>query len=137
MFQFFHLKSLPPLQSVPNSACAFLYFDECAICIVVAKILCRFYVMEYLFAYFDRRTHVHSILNEIMSRHICCCSLNVVQPLLLNILGPYVFAYNRANTRTYLTFPNYEFGKGQHAFYPMKLSRFREKVRFVRNTKIS
>ena len=23
-----------------------------------------------------------------------------------------------------LTFPNYEFGKGQYAFYPMKLSRF-------------
>ena len=36
-----------------------------------------------------------------------------------------------------LTFFNYEFGKGQKAFYPMKLSRFGEKIKFVRNTKIS
>ena len=26
-----------------------------------------------------------------------------------------------------LTFPNYEFGKGRYAFYPMKLSRFANK----------
>ena len=50
-----------------------------------------------------------------------------------------VFAFNRANTRTSvlknLTFPNYEFGKGPYAFYPMKLSRFRvKKINFVRNT---
>ena len=25
------------------------------------------------------------------------------------------------------TFPNYDFGKGQYAFYPVKLSRFAEK----------
>ena len=29
--------------------------------------------------------------------------------------------------RKNLTFPNYEFGKGQYGFNPMKLSRFREK----------
>ena len=43
----------------------------------------------------------------------------------------HVFAYNGANTRTSvlkknLTFPNYELGKGQYAFYHMKLSRFSE-----------
>ena len=36
-----------------------------------------------------------------------------------------------------LTFPNYKFGKGQYAFYPIKLSRFAEKIKFVRNTQIS
>ena len=48
----------------------------------------------------------------------------------------HVFTYNRANTRTSmlknLTFPNYEFGKGQCAFYPLKLSRFGEKKNKVR-----
>ena len=43
----------------------------------------------------------------------------------------HVFAYNRANTRTSvlknLTLPNYEFGKGQYAFFPMKFSRFGER----------
>ena len=43
----------------------------------------------------------------------------------------HVFVYNRANTHTSvlkkLTFPNEEFGKGQYAFYPIKLSRFAEK----------
>ena len=53
----------------------------------------------------------------------------------------HVFTYNRANTRTSmlknLTFPIYEFGKGQCAFYPQKLSRFAEKeIKFVWNTKI-
>ena len=33
-----------------------------------------------------------------------------------------------------LTFPNYEFGKGQYAFYPMKISCFgEERIKFVRN----
>ena len=36
-----------------------------------------------------------------------------------------------------LTFPNYEFGKGQYAFYTMKLSRFAKKMKFFRKTKIS
>ena len=36
-----------------------------------------------------------------------------------------------------LTFPNYEFGKGQYAFYHMKLYCFGKKIKFVRNTKIS
>ena len=43
----------------------------------------------------------------------------------------HVFAYNRANTPTSvlknLTLPNYEFGKGQYAFFPMKFSRFGER----------
>ena len=30
-----------------------------------------------------------------------------------------------------------EFGKGQYTFYPVKLSHFAEKIKFVRNTKIS
>ena len=38
----------------------------------------------------------------------------------------------------HLTFPNYDFGKGQYASYPIKLSRSGEKkIKFVRNTKIS
>ena len=59
----------------------------------------------------------------------------------------HVFTYNRANTRTSmlknLTFPNYEFGKGQCAFYPMKLSRFGKKKvcqkyqNFIRPYKLS
>ena len=54
----------------------------------------------------------------------------------------HVFAYNGANTRTSvlkknLTFPNYELGKGQYAFYHMKLSRFSKKIKLVRNTEIS
>ena len=42
----------------------------------------------------------------------------------------HIFAYNWANTHTSVlkkTFPNYEFRKGQYAFYPIKLSRFAEK----------
>ena len=43
----------------------------------------------------------------------------------------HIFAYNRANTRLSvlknLTFPDYEFGEGQYAFYPIKLSSFAEK----------
>ena len=43
----------------------------------------------------------------------------------------HVFVYNSANTHTSvlkkLTFPNEEFGKGQYAFDPIKLSRFAEK----------
>ena len=35
--------------------------------------------------------------------------------------------HNRRNTCTSLTFPNYEFGKGQYAFCPIKLSSFAEK----------
>ena len=38
----------------------------------------------------------------------------------LTLLGPYTSAKN-------LTFPNYKFGKGNYAFYPIKLSRFAEK----------
>ena len=53
----------------------------------------------------------------------------------------HIFAYISANTRTSalkkLTFPNYKFGKGQYAFYPIKLSRFAEKMKFVRFTRIS
>ena len=68
----------------------------------------------------------------------------------LTLLGPeggtlcppcHVFVYNGANTRTSvlknLILPNYEFGKGQYAFYPMKLLRFSEKIEFVGNTEIS
>ena len=33
-----------------------------------------------------------------------------------------------------LTFPNYEFGKGQYAYYPVKQSRFDEKIKLVGNT---
>ena len=43
--------------------------------------------------------------------------------------------YLRINVKTQLSFPIYEFGKGQYAFYRMKLSRF-AKWKFVRNTKI-
>ena len=43
----------------------------------------------------------------------------------------HVFVYICANTcmsaLKNFTFPNYEFGKGQYAFYPAKLSRFAEK----------
>ena len=43
----------------------------------------------------------------------------------------HVFVYNWLYTHTSvlknLTFPLHEFGKGQYAFYPMKLSRFAEK----------
>ena len=38
----------------------------------------------------------------------------------LTLLGPYTSAKN-------LTFLNYKFGKGNYAFYPIKLSRFAEK----------
>ena len=38
----------------------------------------------------------------------------------LTLLGPYTSAKN-------LTFPNYKFGKGNYAFYPIKLSHFAEK----------
>ena len=31
-----------------------------------------------------------------------------------------------------LTIPNHKFGKGQYAFYPVKLSRFAEKIKFRR-----
>ena len=47
----------------------------------------------------------------------------------------HVFVYNSANTHTSvlkkLTFPNEEFGKGQYAFYPIKLSRFAEKNKTI------
>ena len=33
-----------------------------------------------------------------------------------------------------LIFPNYKFGKGQYAFYPVKLYRFAEKIKFIGNT---
>ena len=57
----------------------------------------------------------------------------------LTLLGPggtlcppcHLYAYNRANTQTSalkkVTFPNYEYGKGHYAFYPIILSRFGEK----------
>ena len=35
-----------------------------------------------------------------------------------------------------MTFPNYKFGKGQYAFYPVKLFRFAEKIEFVGSTEI-
>ena len=34
--------------------------------------------------------------------------------------------------RKNLTFPNYEFGKGQYAFYPIKLSCFAKKIKFIK-----
>ena len=50
--------------------------------------------------------------------------------LFIAIFRP-LFVYNCANTHTSvlknLTFPNYKFGKGNYAFYPIKLSRFAEK----------
>ena len=40
--------------------------------------------------------------------------------------------------RGHLIFPNDEFGKGQYAFYPIKLYRFAKKrIKFIKNTKIS
>ena len=47
------------------------------------------------------------------------------------------YTYERAEKNLTLTFPNCKFGEGQYAFYPIKLSRFAEKMKFVRNTKIS
>ena len=52
-----------------------------------------------------------------------------------------VVAYDWANTRTSvlkkLDFSQYEFRKGHYAFYPIKMSRFGEKMKYLRNTKIS
>ena len=42
----------------------------------------------------------------------------------------YLYIYLQIHVRVRwknLTFPNYKFGKGQYAFYPVKLSRFAEK----------
>ena len=45
----------------------------------------------------------------------------------LTLLGPYTSANTRTSVLKNLTFPNYKFGKGKYAFYPIKLSRFAEK----------
>ena len=45
----------------------------------------------------------------------------------LTLLGPYTSATTCTSALKNLTFPNYKFGKGKYAFYPIKLSRFAEK----------
>ena len=52
-------------------------------------------------------------------------------------LNPIRITYMRITVQTHIracwkkwTFPNYEFGKGQYAFYPMKLSLSAEKIKF-------
>ena len=42
----------------------------------------------------------------------------------LTLLGPYTSATTRTSALKNLTFPNYKFGKGKYAFYPIKLSHF-------------
>ena len=50
----------------------------------------------------------------------------------------YLCKYTYKRVEKNLTSPNYKFGRGQYAFYPVKLSRFAEKeMMFVRNTRIS
>ena len=45
------------------------------------------------------------------------------------------YAYERIEKK--LVFLSYEFGKRQYTFYPVTLSRFAEKIKFLGNTKIS
>ena len=42
----------------------------------------------------------------------------------------HVFANTRIRGLKNLTFPNHKFGRGQYAVYPVKLSRFAEKIKF-------
>ena len=79
-------------------------------------------------SHFRFKLHVWVSLNNLFFT-------SAVKPtMLLTHIVPscHVFAYNGANTRMTvlinLISPNYEFGKGQYAFYPMKLSRFAEKI---------
>ena len=60
------------------------------------------------------------------------CYFNLVT--YLRILCKYT-THVRARWKN-LTFPNYDFGKGQYAFYPIKFSRF-DKNKFLWNTKLS
>ena len=69
-------------------------------------------------------------------------NITLFAPAGANCAPCHVFVNICANTRTSvlknLTFPKYEFGKGNYAFYPIKIFRFAEnKIKFIRNPKLS
>ena len=63
-----------------------------------------------------------STLKQLMMFYIAGAGWSICDYFLTLLLSLLLFAYNRANTRTgvlkKLSFPNYEFGKGQYAFSP-------------------
>ena len=83
-------------------------------------------------------THLRTVMSWLQRRRILLLSLCWILLLTLftpgggGTLCPPVM-YLRITVQIHVwacwkkTFPNYKFGKGQYAFYPMKLSRFCEK----------
>ena len=106
----------------------------------LSKNLIHFYWMSQK-EYFQNAVEAQKSLKIVMKTSLICSVSTTSFSFFNPIWSCHVFAYISANTHTCalknLTFPNYKFGKGQYAFYPIKLSRFAGEKKLIRNTPIS
>ena len=91
--------------------------------------------------HYDSRKHLHVDHNMIFyeePKSSCVECHSELYATLRPCFCTYLCKYTYKRVEKNLTSPYYKFGRGQYAFYSVKLSCFAEKkMMFVRNTRIS